>query len=102
MPIRLEQWTPQKEASIYPTTMALEPLFSNDPPLYLARYRVYVTVGTYVVYFSGESSYVGRILEVTRSQQIVVNCFIEHRTQLAHPNLIVAGRVTKESCKYCT
>jgi hypothetical protein len=58
-------------------------------------------VGTYVGYDSGESSYVGRILEVTSSQQIVVNCFV-NRTQLADPSLIVAGRVTNESCKYMT
>eukprot|EP00978_Attheya_sp_CCMP212_P044772 scaffold321948_cov38-Attheya_sp.AAC.1 len=81
--------------------MALEPLFNNDPPLCLAQYHVYVTVGTYGVYDSGESSYVGRILEVTSSQQIVMNCFV-NRTQLADPSLIVAGRVTKESCKYMT
>eukprot|EP00978_Attheya_sp_CCMP212_P032532 scaffold127501_cov28-Attheya_sp.AAC.1 len=34
-------------------------------------------------------------------QQIVVNCFVS-RTQLADPSMIVAGRVTKESCKYMT
>ena len=81
--------------------MSLEPVFSNShQPFYFARYRAHVTIGTYVKYHSGSSSYVGRILEV-RGPQIVVNRFVR-RQKLSHPELIVAGSITSESCRYMT
>ena len=81
--------------------MSLQPVFSNShQPFYFARYRAHVTIGTYVKYHSGSSSYVGRILEV-RGPQIVVNRFVR-RQKLSHPELIVAGSITSESCRYMT
>eukprot|EP00978_Attheya_sp_CCMP212_P027190 scaffold90877_cov59-Attheya_sp.AAC.1 len=76
--------------------MSLEPVFSNShQPVHFARYRAYVTIGTYVMCHSGSSSIVGRILEV-RGPQIVVNRFVRQQ-ELSHPELIEAGRITSES-----
>eukprot|EP00978_Attheya_sp_CCMP212_P024313 scaffold76207_cov32-Attheya_sp.AAC.2 len=82
--------------------MSLEPVFSNShQPFYFARYRAYVTIGTYFMYHNSSSSYVGRIVLEVRGPQIVVNRFV-HRQELLHPELIVAGHITSESCRYMT
>eukprot|EP00978_Attheya_sp_CCMP212_P030833 scaffold114707_cov31-Attheya_sp.AAC.1 len=52
------------------------------------------------MYHRGSSSYVGRILEV-RGPQVVVNRFVR-RQELSNPELIVAGQITSESCRYMT
>eukprot|EP00978_Attheya_sp_CCMP212_P041623 scaffold240947_cov33-Attheya_sp.AAC.1 len=52
------------------------------------------------MYHRGSSSYVGRILEV-RGPQIVVNRFVR-RQELSRPELIVAGHIASESCRYMT
>jgi len=82
------------------TTMALEPLFTDNVPFFFSRYRVYVTVGTYVMFDNGNGLSVGRILQIT-GDQVVVNIFVSKK-ELAHPNVIVAGPMTDESVKHMT
>jgi hypothetical protein len=82
------------------TTMALEPLFTDNVPFFFSRYRVYVTVGTYVMFDNGNGLSVGRILQIT-GDQVVVNIFVSKK-ELDHPNVIVAGPMTDESVKHMT
>jgi hypothetical protein len=80
----------------------LEPIFERHQPFYFGRYRAYLTVGSYVIYDNHvETSNVGRIIEVRGSSQIVLNRF-DYQKDLANPDLIVAGRITEESCRYMT
>ena len=58
MPIRLQGRKSHKDDG---NDAVGAPTPNNDPPFYLARYHVYVTVG---VYFVDQTSYVGCILKV--------------------------------------
>eukprot|EP00978_Attheya_sp_CCMP212_P018262 scaffold49697_cov62-Attheya_sp.AAC.2 len=89
-----------KQVAIDRTTMAIEPLFNNNAPIYLSLYQVYMMIGTYVFFDSGDGLAVSCILQIM-GDQVIVNQFVMKK-ELANPNLIVAGPITDESVQYMT
>jgi hypothetical protein len=98
LPIIVDERKQHKQATINGMTMTLEPLFVNNTLFYLSQYRVYVLIGAYVMFNSGDAIVVRRILDII-GDQVVVNQFVTKK-KLPCPNLIVAAPMADESVRY--